>query len=230
MKIGILQTGHAPDALLPESGDYDTMFARLLGQRGFDFETFAVVDGVFPENAAACDGWLITGSRHGAYEDHGWIAPLEALIREIATSGRPLIGVCFGHQIIAQALGGKVEKFAGGWAIGPQDYEIAGQHMVLNAYHQDQVTKLPPGAQVIGRNEFCANAALLIGDNILTIQPHPEFSADFIAGLIEKRGRGTVPDALLDAAEARLSEPNDNAGFAARMAGFFTRQTTDVPA
>jgi GMP synthase (glutamine-hydrolysing) len=230
MKIGILQTGHAPEALLPESGDYDAMFARLLAGHGFDFETFAVVEGVFPDSAEACDGWLITGSRHGAYEDHAWIPPLEALIREIAASGRPLIGVCFGHQIIAQALGGRVEKFAGGWAIGPQDYEIDGQTLTLNAYHQDQVTKLPPGAQVIGRNAFCANAALLIGDNILTIQPHPEFSAEFIARLIEARGRGIVPDALLDAAEARLAQPNDNAGFAARMAGFFTRQTTDIPA
>lgn len=224
MKIGILQTGHAPDALLPETGDYDTMFARLLAGHGFAFETYSVVDGTFPSGPDACDGWLITGSRHGAYEDHPWIAPLEELIRAIAASGRPLIGVCFGHQIIAQALGGKVEKFAGGWAVGPQHYDIEGQDMVLNAWHQDQVTALPPGAEVVGSNAFCANAALVIGDNILTIQPHPEFTADFIAGLIEKRGRGNVPDDLLDAARQKLENENDSTGFAEKMARFFTEK------
>ncbi|MDQ2091259.1 type 1 glutamine amidotransferase [Marimonas arenosa] len=220
MKIGILLTGHAPESLLSSSGDYAAMFARLLDGHGFDFETFAVVDGMFPESAESCDGWLITGSRHGAYEDHPWIPPLEELIRQIAASERPLIGVCFGHQIIAQALGGKVEKFQGGWAVGPQNYDIDGQTLKLNAWHQDQVTALPPGAQVIGSNRFCVNAALLIGDNILTIQPHPEFNAAFLAGLIDQRGRGVVPDDLLDAAKARLDDGGDAAAFADRMAAF----------
>ena len=218
MKIGILQTGHAPDALLPETGDYDTMFMRLLDSHGFEFETYAVVDGVFPESARACDGWLITGSRHGAYEDLPWIAPLEELIRQIMATGRPLVGVCFGHQIIAQALGGTVEKFAGGWAVGPTEYDICGAPMRLNAWHQDQVTKLPEGATVVGSNDFCANAALAIGDNILTIQPHPEFTAGFVAGLIDTRGRGNVPDVVLDDAKARLGGADDSQRFARMMA------------
>ncbi len=227
MKIGILQTGHAPETLLPETGDYDEMFVKLLSGHGFTFETFAVVDGVSPENAMACDGWLITGSRHGAYEDHPWIAPLKALIREIAATNRPLIGVCFGHQIIAQALGGKVEKFSGGWSVGPQVYVINGQNMTLNAWHQDQVVQNPPGAKVIGSSDFCANAAMMIGENILTIQPHPEYGADFIAGLIDKRGRGVVPDDQLDRAKSALSTPLDNASFANLMASFLSAHSAE---
>ncbi len=114
MLIGILQCGHFPEDLQGESGDYDAMFERLLAGENFDYATYNVVDGDFPEGPEACDGWLITGSRHGAYEDHDWIPPLEDLIRAIRDAGRPLVGVCFGHQIIAQALGGKVVKFDGG--------------------------------------------------------------------------------------------------------------------
>lgn len=221
MKIGILQTGHAPDQIAPVTGDYDALFRQLLDGHGFDFETYAVVDGIFPPGPEACDGWLITGSRHGAYEDLPWIAPLEQLIREIAASGRPLVGVCFGHQIIAQALGGKVEKFPGGWAVGRTEYDLLGSPIALNAWHQDQVTDLPPGARVIGSNAFCQNAALVVGDNVLTIQPHPEFTSAVIEGLITHRGRGNLPDALLERAEQVLPQSNDSRRFAALMAEFF---------
>ncbi|PIE14595.1 MAG: glutamine amidotransferase [Rhodobacterales bacterium] len=221
MKIGILQTGHAPDEIRTSQGDYKDMFQRFLAGHGFDFETFDVVDGVFPTGPDEADGWLITGSKHGVYEDHPWIPPLEELIRVIKSSGKPLIGVCFGHQIIAQALGGKVEKFQGGWAVGRQDYEINGAPMALNAWHQDQVITLPPGARVIGSNEFCANAALIIDDHVLTIQPHPEFTADVIEGLIIHRGRGNVPDALLTQATQMLNTPTQSDQFAELMVDFF---------
>ncbi|WP_397542229.1 glutamine amidotransferase-related protein [Roseovarius salis] len=221
MRIGILMTGHAAPEIAERHGDYDTMFARLLAGHGFDFATYNVVDGAYPEAAEDCEGWLITGSKHGAYEDHAWIPPLEAFIRKVHAAGRPMIGVCFGHQIIAQALGGRVIKFPGGWSVGRRTYEIDGESLSLNAWHQDQVVEPPEGAQVIGASDFCANAAMRIGDRILTIQPHPEFDAGIVADLIRYRGRGVVPDALLEAAGAELDTPTDATRFADRMARFF---------
>ncbi|MBO9450006.1 type 1 glutamine amidotransferase [Tropicibacter sp. R16_0] len=225
MKIGILITGHAPDALIGKTGDYDKIFARLLSGHGhdFDFAAYAVVDNEFPNSAEDCDGWLLTGSKHGAYEDHDWIPPLEQLIRDIHARGLPMIGVCFGHQIIAQALGGKVEKFSGGWAIGPTEYDYGDRRMTMNAWHQDQVTELPDGATVLAGNDFCKNAVLAYGDTIWTVQPHPEFDNEFVDGLIKARGRGLVPDTILDAAESRLTDTIDSPQIAREMADFFAK-------
>ncbi|MFY2824701.1 type 1 glutamine amidotransferase [Ruegeria sp. MALMAid1280] len=226
MKIGILVTGHPPDELHNQFGAYDAMFRTLLDGNGFEFESFAVVDNQFPDSADQADGWIITGSRHGAYEDHAWIPPLEDLIREIGKSGQPLIGVCFGHQIVAQALGGKVEKFSGGWAVGRTDYDYGGQTVTLNAWHQDQVVELPEGAKVTGSNAFCRNAMVAYGDTIWTVQAHPEYGDGFIKGLMETRGKGVVPDDLMQAAANRLPTKDDNPKIAQHMAKFLKKERT----
>ena len=224
MKIGILLTGHTPDTLLDEFGDYDQMFRTMLDGHGFAFETFAVVDGEFPGDADAADGWLITGSRHGAYDDLPWIARLEDLIRSIHDRGLPLIGVCFGHQVIATALGGRVEKFAGGWALGRTDYDLNGTKLSLNAWHQDQVTRRPQGARVLVGNAFCENAILAYGDTIWTVQPHPEFGAGFIRGLMRTRGTGVIPEDQLRLAGETLDGPVANGQIADHMAAFFLKE------
>ena len=223
MKLGILQTGRAPEALMDQTGDYDALFRDLLANYGFEFVTYAVLDGEFPTSAEDADAWLITGSRHGVYEDHDWIPPLEDLIRKIDAQRVPLVGVCFGHQIIAQALGGKVEKFQGGWSIGATEYDSGGTPLVLNAWHQDQIVKRPDSAKVAASSDFCENAVLTYGDHIWTVQAHPEFTADFIDALIRTRGRGVVPDALLDAATDRLSTPTDDSLIAKEIAAFFKK-------
>lgn len=223
MQIGILQTGHAPESIKAELGEYADMFERLLAEQGLSFTRYFVVDMDFPESVHAADGWLITGSKHGAYEDLPFIPPLEAFIREAYAAHVPMVGICFGHQIIAQALGGKVEKFSGGWAVGPTTYRIGGQEFSLNAWHQDQVTELPEGAEAIGGNDFCRNAALAYDDQILTIQPHPEFTPQMTRMLIDQRGRGVVPDDLLDDALAKLDGPTDSAAMARQIADFFKK-------
>ncbi|MFW5654626.1 MAG: type 1 glutamine amidotransferase [Roseicyclus sp.] len=217
MIIGILQTGHLPEDMSRAHGDYAAMFRRLLAGRGFDFRTWNVVDMDFPHGPEAADGWVITGSRHGAYEDLPFIPPLEDLVRAIAGAGRPLVGVCFGHQIVAQALGGRVIKYPGGWALGLRRYRVGGAELALHAWHQDQVVELPPGATVLGTSEMTDHALLAIGDRILTIQPHPEFERPVIEGLIEHRS-GAIDPSLVRAAAQSLGAEADNALVGAWMA------------
>ncbi len=220
MRIGILQCGHVPEAVAAEHGDFSAMFARLLDGHGFDFRTWNVVDMEFPASIEEADGWLVSGSRHGAYDDLPFIAPLENLIREIHAARRPLVGVCFGHQIVAQALGGRVEKWAGGWSLGRTAYRIEGlDEVALNAWHQDQVVEPPPGARVVGETTGCRVAALAYGDHAWTIQPHPEFTPALIAAYVaQRRGTGDHPDERMERAEAGTALPMDAARVAARMA------------
>jgi GMP synthase-like glutamine amidotransferase len=226
MQIGILQTGQSPDALKPVHGDYPDFFETLLAGRGLTFRRFHVEAMDFPASVHDCEGWLITGSRHGAYEDHPFIAPLEGFIRDAYAAGIPVVGICFGHQIIAKAMGGRVERYAGGWSVGPTEYDFGGETVTLNAWHRDQVTEVPPGAEVIASNDFCANAALLYDDRMLSLQAHPEFGPAFLEGLIRTRGPGLVPDTTLAAARDALGTPLSQAQVADRIAAFFLNRQT----
>lgn len=221
MKIGILQTGHTAEALRGDHGDYPDLFERLLEGHGLSFATYDVEALEFPASADEADGWLITGSRHGVYDDLPMIGGGEAFIRAAYARSRPLVGICFGHQLVAQALGGMVEKFEGGWAVGPTRYQIEGQQVTLNAWHQDQVILPPESATPLGGNDFCRYGALRYGDRAYTLQAHPEFDPVFMADMIEKRGPGLVPQDRLDAAKARLDTPLDAARIADRIVRFF---------
>ena len=228
MLIGILVTGHALDELRDTRGNYDKIFGDMLSAHGFETKAWFVVDEDYPESPQDADGWILTGSKHGAYEDHPWIPPLEEFNRAVYADGRPMVGICFGHQIIAQALGGKVVKFDQGWAVGHTDYDIDGEDMRLLAWHQDQVVEKPQGAQVIGSNPFCENAALLYDNRILTIQPHPEFDAEILEKLIEVRGTGVVEPDRLAAARETQDAPHDSLKFIDRISAFFQQGEAHV--
>lgn len=213
MKIGILQTGRSPDELRDEHGDYDDMFMRLLARPDVTFETFVVLADDFPARPNVVDAWVVTGSRCGVYDGFPWITKLKSFLRYIHEQQVPLVGVCFGHQVIAEALGGKAKKFSGGWSCGLEHYDMPGQDApaALLAWHQDQVTALPPGAKVIASTDFCRYAGMRIGDYTMTLQPHPEFTPDFLRALADAR-RSVVGDAVADAAIASLSAAPDDFG------------------
>ncbi len=155
MRIGILETGAPPDPLKPAFGDYPAMFERLLGD-GFDYAVFDVPAGGFPDRPEACDAYVVTGSAAGVYDPLPWIAPLETFLRQ-AKGRAALVGVCFGHQIMAQAFGGRVVKSDRGWGVGLHTYRVLDRRPWMDeaetvsvpASHQDQVVELPPGARVI---------------------------------------------------------------------------------
>jgi len=217
MRIGILLCGHAPDEYIEQRGDIDALFRDLLGERGFEFQTWPVVDMDFPDSPKDADAWLVTGSKHGVYEDLPFIAPLEDFIRDIRHAERPLVGICFGHQIIAQAFGGHVEKFDGGWQRGLQSYALGDGDLSLYAWHQDQVITAPSGARTLASNPGCTHAILSYGPNCLTIQGHPEFERDFIETLIEHRAGSATPEELA-AVAAKLDHPPDRARAATLIA------------
>ena len=207
MKIGILITGHPPAETTDAHGSYADAFELLLTGRGFEFENWACVDGEFPQSVHDADGWLITGSKFGAYEKHQWIAPLEDFIRSAYSKDIPIVGICFGHQILAQALGGEVKKFAGGWSVGKVDYNLQDHSgpVSLYAWHQDQVVTLPKDATVTGSTPFCEYAALVYKNKAnknkaYSLQPHPEFTTEFFNKLFAARKAG-LPQAAIDQAE-----------------------------
>ena len=181
--------------------------------------------GQFPDDGAR-DAVLITGSPAGVYDDFPWIAPLMDFIRA-ATETR-MVGVCFGHQIMAEALGGHVVKSEKGWSTGLHDYSVVrreswmdGEEAVaIPASHQDQVVVQPPSTKIVAASDFTPFAALAWTDRpAISFQFHPEFSPDFAKALIAER-YDRVPDP--DAAIASLDAPNDNA----RVGGWIRRFLT----
>lgn len=225
MRIGILQTGRVAEALKARHGDFPDMMQQLLEGKGFDFQTFAVIDGEFPDTVADCDGWLVTGSSHSAYEDAPWIRQLEQFLRNAYGDEVPIVGICFGHQVLAQALGGTVHKAGQGWGIGPMEYDFAGgQATVINAWHQDQVTGLPSEATRIATSSFCENAALVYKKRALTYQAHPEFTPDFIRDLVDLR-REILPADVTRAAEKSMEETQPSRHVAEQIAHFFRHNT-----
>jgi len=200
LKIGVLETGRPPAELAGDFTDYPTMVETWLAPLDADFTSYATLDAVLPDSPLENDIWVITGSRFAAYEDRDWIARLEGFIRDCAAAPRKMIGICFGHQVIAQALGGKVEKFPKGWSLGVSSYQATDwpaalgpvpEHLALQSYHQDQVIELPPNARRIARTDFCENAALWYPGFALTVQGHPEFPAPYVVALLNSR-RGVL--------------------------------------
>jgi GMP synthase (glutamine-hydrolysing) len=224
MRIGILETGFPPKELQEAHGLYSDMFARLLDGHGFEFAAWRAPLGEIPESPAEADGWLITGSKYGVYDDLDWIRTSEAFVRKVLAAKVPLVGICFGHQLMAQAAGGRVIKSDRGWGLGPSAYRdlSTGGEMTIVAVHQDQVVEQPDGTRLIAESDFCPIAGLEWEDApAVSWQPHPEFGRAFARDLIETRRGTTYSEDVADAALSRLDAPLDSQALGERIARFF---------
>lgn len=198
MKLGILKTDAVRPEWVPDFGEYPDMFIGLLGQvdPDLEFRVYDVEQGEYPADIDEVDAYLITGSKSSVYDDKPWIATLMEFVRELDRRRKKLVGICFGHQLVAQALGGKTGKSPKGWGVGlhthrfntvPEWHDDEGLDFDILVSHQDQVVSNATGARVLAGSEFCENAVCQIGNHILTFQGHPEFVPEYSREIMEFR-------------------------------------------
>jgi GMP synthase-like glutamine amidotransferase len=233
MIVTILEVGKVPERIRDDFASYPVMFTELLkaADPTLGFETIAILDGADFPDPKTLEAVLITGSPFGVYDDTPWMLSLMSFIRQADAAGVPQVGICFGHQAIAKALGGDVDKSDKGWGIGRHAYHVVttaewmGETPPTTAAmavsHQDQVLQPPPDAQVILASDFTPYAGLAYeGGYAISFQGHPEFSDAYSAALYQNRqGNPLTPDAV-QAAKKSLETPEDNALVAAWIARF----------
>ncbi|TFV35413.1 type 1 glutamine amidotransferase [Bradyrhizobium frederickii] len=232
-RITIIETGLVPPEHRERHGSFPEMFERMVRAEdpAATVEVISIPNGDALPDPGKLKAVLITGAAAGVYDGLDWIAPLEDFVRTAYVNKTPMVGVCFGHQLIAQALGGTVRKSEKGWGIGRQVYQvlpengvIEGEAVAIAASHQDQVIEPPSDALTILSSEFTPHAGLLYANGTtLTVQPHPEFDVAFAQVCCDLRD-GKVPDDVVATARASLAEPMDNAKLGGAITRFLARK------
>ena len=230
LKLCILDNDVLDPVAQPRWGSYGAMCERLMRQAGFagEVQTFSARQGEYPADWAAFDAVLLTGSRADAFGDEPWVQALRRQVRQRLDAGQRLLGVCFGHQLIAHCLGAPVARAPQGWGQGRMVYDwqgpadaVPGGTLALYASHQDQVLALPDGATLLASNAHCPVAAYALGRQVLCVQPHPEFDAAYTAYLLEKR-RAQMGEAVYQERMASLQQGHDGERFGRLMVRFLT--------
>jgi len=233
-RVTIIETGLISLKNRERHGSFPEMFQRMIGAAdpSIDFDVISVAAGEQLPDPATPEAILITGSPAGVYDRLDWIAPLEDFVRAGYASRIPMVGVCFGHQLMAQALGGAVRQSEKGWGIGRHVYAIApgngvieGERIALACSHQDQVIEPPRGATTFMSSDFTPHAGLLYANGAaLSVQPHPEFSLDFALLCCELR-EGKAPDDVVAAAKASLQLPLESTRLGDAITRFLSRRS-----
>ena len=220
MNIGLLECDHVEGRVARIQGGYREMFATLLEPHLAEasFRYYDACHGALPAAPAECDAYVCTGSRYSVYDQRDWIPPLGEFVRKVREARVPFVGICFGHQMLAQALGGQVARAPQGWGVGVHEMSIVGPEpwmrpervaCRLQYMHGDQVLALPPGARVLARSEHCEVAMFRVGETMLGIEGHPEFSGAFNEALIRAR-REHIGIETADRALAGVNGPTDS--------------------
>ncbi len=233
MRFGILQTDRVMERFRGRHGDYPQMFEDLLTDAAegvsLEFDTIDCTQADYPE-PGACDAYVITGSRQSVYDDDPWIAELAGFVGKALDAGSKVVGICFGHQLIAHFFGGETSP-APGWAVGVHESRILTDAPWLDprlsrfrllSSHKDQVTRLPDGAELIATNEFCPIAGFTWGDGVLAFQGHPEFRKPYSRDLMNMR-RELLGEETYQAGVASLEENIDPAAVGRWIINFCRR-------
>jgi GMP synthase-like glutamine amidotransferase len=231
VKVCILDNDHLDPAVADTYVSYGVMTEKMFAAAGvpWRFDRFDTMLGRYPDSFDGYDVVLLTGSKADAFSDEPWVQALRRRVTDLLRQRRKLLGICFGHQLIAHCLGAHVGRAPNGWAmgrmayawVGPTPLKPASSDATLNllASHQDQVLTLPVGATLLARSDFCPIAAYSIDDNVFCVQPHPEFIEAYSAYLLDKR-RDKVGEERYATAHAELSLPHDGLDVARFMQAF----------
>ncbi|WP_338720765.1 gamma-glutamyl-gamma-aminobutyrate hydrolase family protein [Devosia sp. XK-2] len=222
MKVTTIEVGRVPESLQRDYVPYRDMFQTMFSSTGlaFEHEAVDVLGGQALPDPEGLEAIAITGSSAGVYEDHAWLDPLRDFIRKAYEARTPMLGICFGHQVMADALGGEVRKSEKGWGLGRHQYRVtarpqfmagAPETLSIVCSHQDQVIVAPSEAEVVLASEFTPNAGLFYRTGqALSFQPHPEFDDSYGAALVELR-RGRASDEVIAKAMASFASTSDSA-------------------
>ena len=231
VRVGLLECDHVSERYRHLGGDYVDMFGALLPDA--ELVRYDTINGQVPAGLDECDGWLATGSRHSVYDDLPWIGEACAFVRDVRDAEVPFVGVCFGHQLLAHALGGTVERANCGWGVGIRQLDVVHAEPWmdppldaprLHFMHQDQVTKAPPDAVVLGCADHCEVAMFRVGTTMLGVQAHPEFTVAYAEALLTDRTERIGGDRAGEAL-ATMATPTDEAIVARWIAAFLAAKT-----
>lgn len=217
LQICVLEADDLHPALEDEFIGFGQMFKQLFSGHGIDVacQVFNVVAGEYPDNQQRFDAYLVTGSKADSFANDPWIVTLRDYLHERFTQNDVLLGICFGHQILALVLGGTAQRSNKGWGIGMHRYRLqhkpdwlpqAEDEFQLLISHRDQVTALPEQATLLASSDFCENAGFMLGRQVLCFQGHPEFTHDFSRGLLALRQSIYCPEQYQQAQQSLTHE------------------------